>query len=68
VLVLEKSRRKQGIRRLDGRSEKVERETLSMMMMMMIMVMMLMLLLGLSVVLRELSCLTSRSRAMDRGY
>jgi hypothetical protein len=66
VLVLEKSRRKQGIRRLDGRSEKVERETLSMMMMMMIMVMML--LLGLSVVLRELSCLTSRSRAMDRGY
>jgi hypothetical protein len=66
VLVLEKSRRKQGIRRLDGRSEKVERETLSMMMMMMIMVMML--LLGLSVVLRELSCLTLRSRAMDRGY
>jgi hypothetical protein len=67
VLVLEKSRRKLGIRRLDGRSEKVERETLSMMMMMM-MIMVMMLLLGLSVVLRELSCLTLRSRAMDHGY
>jgi hypothetical protein len=60
VLVLEKLE-KQANCRLDGGSEKVERETLSMMMMMM--TVMIVVVVGSSVVLRVLSCL-SIARAM----